>query len=47
MYSNVKQNIIEKLCKRFYKTAKVKLVFTRDKLRQTFSYRNSYPSVLS
>ena len=47
MYSKVTQNKIEKLCKRFCKNAKVKLVFTSDKLRQTFSYKDSYPSVLS
>ena len=41
------QNKIEKLCKRFCKNAKVKQVFARDKLRQTFSYQDSYPSVLS
>ena len=47
MYSKVTQNKIEKLCKRFCKNVKVKLVFTSDKLRQTFSYKDSYPSVLS
>ena len=47
MYSKVTQNKIEKLCKRFCKSAKVKLVFTSNKLRQTFSYKDSYPSVLS
>ena len=47
MYSKVTQNKIEKLCKRFCKNAKVKLVFTSDKLRQTFTYKDSYPSVLS
>ena len=47
MYSKVTQNKIEKLCKRFCKNAKVKLVFISDKLRQTFSYKDSYPSVLS
>ena len=40
------QNKIEKLCKRVAKNVKVKLVFTSDKLRQTFSYKDSYPSVL-
>ena len=47
MYSKVTQSKIEKLCKRFCKNAKVKLVFTIGKLRQTFSYKDSYPSVLS
>ena len=47
MYSKVTQNKIEKLCKRLCKNVKVKLVFTSDKLRQTFSYEDSYPSVLS
>ena len=47
MYSKVTQNKIEKLCKIFCKSAKVKLVFTSNKLRQTFSYKDSYPSVLS
>ena len=47
MYSKVTQNRIEKLCKRFCKSLNVKLVFTSDKLRQTFSYKDSYPSVLS
>ena len=46
MYSKVTQNKNEKPCKRFWK---VKLVFTSEvlKLRQTFSYKDSYPSVLS
>ena len=47
MYSKVSQNKIEKLCKRFCKSAKIKLVFTSNKLRQTFSYKDSYPSFLS
>ena len=47
MYSKVTQNKIEKLYKRFCKSAKVKLVFTSNKLRQTFSYKDSYPSILS
>ena len=47
MYSKVIQNKIEKLCKRFCKNAKVKLVFDSDKLHQTFRYICSYPSVLS
>ena len=47
MYSKVTQNKIEKLCKIFCKNVKVKLVFTSGKLRQTFSYRDSYPSALS
>ena len=47
MYSKVTQNKIEKLCKRFCKNVKVKLVFTSDKLRQTFLYKDSYSSVLS
>ena len=47
MYSKVTQKKIEKLCKRFCKNANVELVFTSDKLRQTFSYKDSYPSVLS
>ena len=32
-FSKITQNKIEKLCKRICKIAKVKLVFTRDKLR--------------
>ena len=47
MYSKVTQNKTGKLRKRFCKNAKVKLVFTSDKFRQTFSYKDSYPSVLS
>ena len=47
MYSKVTQNKIEKLYKRFCKNVRVKLVFTSDKLLQTFSYKDSYPSVLS
>ena len=35
MYSTVTQNKVEKPCKRFCKNAKVKLVFTIDKLHQT------------
>ena len=37
MYSKVTRNKIEKHCERFCKNAKIKLVFTNDKLRQTFS----------
>ena len=40
MYSKVTQNKIEKFCQRFCKNTEVKLVFT-------FSYKDSYPSVLS
>ena len=47
MYSKVTQNKIEKICKRFCKNAEVKLVFTSNKLCQTFMYEDSYPSVLS
>ena len=47
MYSKVTQNKIEKLCNRFCKSAKVKLVFTSNNLCQTFSYKDSYPSILS
>ena len=47
MYSKATQNKIEKLCKRFCKSAKVKLVFTSNKLCQTFSYKDSCPSLLS
>ena len=47
MYSEVTQNKIEKLFKRFCKRAKVNLVFTSDKLCQTFTYKDSYPIVLS
>ena len=47
MYSEVTQNKIEKLCKRFCKNAKFRLVFTSDKLCQIFTYKDSYPSVLS
>ena len=36
MYSKVTQNNIEKLCRRFCKSAKVKIVFTSNKLSQTF-----------
>ena len=46
IYSKVAKNKIEKLCKKVCKNVKVKLVFTSDKLRQTFSYKDSYPSVL-
>ena len=47
MYSKVTQNKIEKLCKRFFKNIKVKIVFTSDKLSQTFSYKDSYPRVVN
>ena len=47
MYSKVTQNKIEKLCKRFCKNVKIKVVFTSDKLRQTFSYKDSYSSVFN
>ena len=47
MYSKVTQNKIEKLCKIFCKNAKAKLVFTSDKLCQTFTYKDFYPSVFS
>ena len=47
MYSKVTQNKTEKLWKRFWKNAKVKLVFTSDKLHQTFTHKDSYQSVLS
>ena len=47
MYSKLIQYKIEKLCQRFCKKAEVKLVLTSDKLRQTFTYKDSYPSVLS
>ena len=47
MYSEITQNKIEKLCKRFCKNDKVKLVFTSDKLGQTFMYKDSYASVFS
>ena len=46
MYSKMTQNKIEKLYKRFYKNVVVKLIFTSDILSQTFSYKDSYPSVL-
>ena len=39
MYSKVTQSKIEKVCKRLCKNAKVKLVFTNDKLRQAFTYK--------
>ena len=45
--SKVTQNKSEKLCKIFSKNVKVKLVFNSDKLHQTFTYKDSYPSVLS
>ena len=47
MNSEVTQNKIEKPCKRFCKNAKVKLVFASDNLHWAFSYKDSYPSVLS
>ena len=47
MYSDITQNKIEKICKRFRKNVKVKLVVTNDKLSQAFSYKYSCPSVLS
>ena len=47
MYSKVTQNKIEKLSKRFCKNGKIKLIFTNDKLSQTFTYKDSYLSVLS
>ena len=47
MFSKVTQNKTEKLCKRFCENAEVRLVFISDKLRQTFTYKDSYPSVLS
>ena len=47
MYSKLTQNKIENLCERLCKSAKVKLVFISNKLRHTFSYKDSYPSVLS
>ena len=47
MYSKVTQNKVQKLCKRFCKNVKVKPVFSTNKLRQTFSYKDSCPSVLS
>ena len=48
MYSKVTQNKIEKLCNRFCKYVKVKLVFNSDfQLHQTFSYKDSYPSIPS
>ena len=46
MYSKVTQNKTEKLCKRFCKNAKVKLVFANNKFRQIFTFKSSYPSVL-
>ena len=47
MYSKVTQNKIENLCKRFGKSFEVKLVFSSNKSRQTFTYKDSYLSVLS
>ena len=47
MYSKVTQIKIERLCKRFCKNGKVKLVFTSNKLRQTISSKDCCPSVLS
>ena len=47
MYSDITQNKIETICKRFRKNVKVKLVVTNDKLSQSFSYKYSYPSVRS
>ena len=46
MYSKVTQNKIENIYRRFHKNAKVKQVFTIDKLRQTF-VKDSHPSVLN
>ena len=43
MYSKVTQNKIEKI----YKNVKVRLVFSSDKLRQTFTYKDFYPSYLN
>ena len=45
--SKVKQNRIENFCKRFSQNTKVQLVFTSVKLRQTLTYKDSYPSALS
>ena len=47
IYSKVTQNKIEKLCKIFCKNAKVKLSFTSNKFCETFTYKDSYPSVPS
>ena len=47
MYSKVTLKKIEKLCKRFCINPKIKLVFTSDKLRQTFTYKYFYQSVFS
>ena len=47
MYSKVTQSKIENLSKRFGKSFEVKLVFSSNKLRQTFTYKDSYLSVLS
>ena len=41
MYSKATQNKIEKLCKRFGKNVKVKLVFTSEKLGQIIWYKDS------
>ena len=47
MYSKVTQSKIENLSKGFGKSFEVKLVFSSNKLRQTFTYKESYLSVLS
>ena len=47
MYSKVTQSKIENLSKGFGKSFEVKLVFSSNKLRQTFTYKDSYLSVLS
>ena len=45
MHSKVTKNKLKNYVKNFAK--KVKLVFTSNKLCQTFTYKDSYPSVLS
>ena len=47
MYSKVTQSKIENLSKEFGKSFEVKLAFSSNKLRQTFTYKDSYLSVLS
>ena len=47
MYSKMTQKKLKNFCERFCESAKVKLVFTSNKLCHTFSYKDSYPSVLS
>ena len=44
LHSQLMQNKIDQLCKRFFKSLKVKLVFTSEKLRCVFSTKDPYKS---